>query len=383
MPALKSPPAHKNTGIEARCAATGMRMTEQRRVIARVLADSVDHPDVEELYRRCVAVDDKISISTVYRTVKLFEDAGIIERHDFREGRARYEQMPDSHHDHLINLRDGKVIEFTSEEIEKLQAEIARKLGYKLVDHRLELYCVPLDDENPSFREPLIVNFDLIIFDCDGVLVDSEVISCRAHAEALTRHGYPITPQQVFDRFLGRSTRQANSEVEAELGRALPDDFHAQVQDELFRSFEADLRSGAAYSRGARCDRAAGLRRLERLAAAHERHARPRPGFTTGLRRTSSRPRRSARQARARSVSVCRRTDEGRAGALPRDRGQRARRHRRPRRRDDRARLSRRQPLPPRPRPTTLRAAGAAVTFDDMRQLPESDRADWGCGGVN
>ena len=153
MPALKSPPAHKNTGIEARCAATGMRMTEQRRVIARVLADSVDHPDVEELYRRCVAVDDKISISTVYRTVKLFEDAGIIERHDFREGRARYEQMPDSHHDHLINLRDGKVIEFTYEEIEKLQAEIARKLGYKLVDHRLELYCVPLDEDKSCFRE--------------------------------------------------------------------------------------------------------------------------------------------------------------------------------------------------------------------------------------
>ena len=155
MTALKSPPAHKTTGIEARCAATGMRMTEQRRVIARVLADSVDHPDVEELYRRCVAVDDKISISTVYRTVKLFEDAGIIERHDFREGRARYEQMRDSHHDHLINLRDGKVIEFTSEEIEKLQAEIARKLGYKLVDHRLELYCVPLDDDKDclSFSE--------------------------------------------------------------------------------------------------------------------------------------------------------------------------------------------------------------------------------------
>jgi len=105
------------------------------------------HPDVEELYRRCVAVDDKISISTVYRTVKLFEDAGIIERHDFREGRARYEQMRDSHHDHLINLRDGKVIEFTNEEIEKLQAEIARKLGYRLVDHRLELYCVPLEDD--------------------------------------------------------------------------------------------------------------------------------------------------------------------------------------------------------------------------------------------
>src|SRR3984885_1241024 len=147
MTALKSSSAPKpSSGIEARCAATGMRMTEQRRVIARVLAEAADHPDVEELYRRCVAVDDKISISTVYRTVKLFEDAGIIERHDFREGRARYEQMRDSHHDHLINLRDGKVIEFTSEEIEKLQAEIARTLGYKLVDHRLELYCVPLDD---------------------------------------------------------------------------------------------------------------------------------------------------------------------------------------------------------------------------------------------
>ncbi len=106
MTVLKSPSTLKATGIEARCAATGMRMTEQRRVIARVLAEALDHPDVEELYRRCVAVDDKISISTVYRTVKLFEDAGIIERHDFREGRARYEQMRDSHHDHLINLRD-------------------------------------------------------------------------------------------------------------------------------------------------------------------------------------------------------------------------------------------------------------------------------------
>ena len=143
--ASKSALERKN--IEALCAAKGMRMTEQRRVIARVLADSDDHPDVEELYRRCAKVDDRISISTVYRTMRLFEDAGIIERHDFREGRARYEQMRETHHDHLINLRDGKVIEFTSEEIEKLQAEIARKLGYKLVDHRLELYCVPLDDE--------------------------------------------------------------------------------------------------------------------------------------------------------------------------------------------------------------------------------------------
>jgi Fur family ferric uptake transcriptional regulator len=147
MTALNPAATQAPTDIETRCAATGMRMTEQRRVIARVLAQAVDHPDVEELYRRCVAVDDKISISTVYRTVKLFEDSGIIERHDFREGRARYEQMRDSHHDHLINLRDGKVIEFTSEEIEHLQAEIARRLGYKLVDHRLELYCVPLDDD--------------------------------------------------------------------------------------------------------------------------------------------------------------------------------------------------------------------------------------------
>ena len=128
-----------------------MRMTEQRRVIARVLAEADDHPDVEELYRRCAAIDDKISISTVYRTVKLFEDAGIIERHDFREGRARYEQVPESHHDHLINLRDGSVIEFTSEAIETLQQEIAAKLGFRLVDHRLELYCVPLN-EDPKGR---------------------------------------------------------------------------------------------------------------------------------------------------------------------------------------------------------------------------------------
>ena len=133
--------------IEALCAAKGMRMTEQRRVIARVLAELDDHPDVEELYRRCIKVDDRISISTVYRTMRLFEDAGIIERHDFRDGRARYETSPDIHHDHLINLRSGEVIEFQSEEIERLQTEVARKLGYKLVDHRLELYGVPLNDE--------------------------------------------------------------------------------------------------------------------------------------------------------------------------------------------------------------------------------------------
>jgi Fur family ferric uptake transcriptional regulator len=127
-----------------------MRMTEQRRTIARVLAESDDHPDVEELYRRSVKVDDRISISTVYRTVKLFEDAGIIERHDFREGRARYEQLREAHHDHLIDLRSGEVIEFQSEEIERLQREVARRLGYRLVDHRLELYAVPLNDEKSS-----------------------------------------------------------------------------------------------------------------------------------------------------------------------------------------------------------------------------------------
>ena len=135
------------SGIEARCAATGMRMTEQRRVIARVLAEAEDHPDVEELYHRCVAVDDKISISTVYRTVKLFEDAGIIERHDFRDGRSRYEEMPDVHHDHLIDMRTGRVIEFVDEDIEKLQHAIAKRLGFRLIDHRLELYGVPVDDE--------------------------------------------------------------------------------------------------------------------------------------------------------------------------------------------------------------------------------------------
>ena len=135
------------TRIEKLCVDKGLRMTDQRRVIARVLSDAADHPDAEELYRRASAIDPHISIATVYRTVKLFEDAGIIERHDFRDGRARYEQMPDTHHDHLINLRTGEVIEFQSEEIERLQAEIARQLGYKLVDHRLELYAVPLEEK--------------------------------------------------------------------------------------------------------------------------------------------------------------------------------------------------------------------------------------------
>ncbi len=133
--------------LEEICADKGMRMTEQRRVVARVLQASDDHPDVEELYRRASAVDPNISISTVYRTVRLFEDAGIIERHEFRDGRARYETLPEAHHDHLIDLRSGTVIEFTNEEIERIQERIARELGYRLVDHRLELYVVPLDKE--------------------------------------------------------------------------------------------------------------------------------------------------------------------------------------------------------------------------------------------
>jgi Fur family ferric uptake transcriptional regulator len=132
--------------IEQLCVEKGMRMTEQRRVIARVIGVSHDHPDVEELHRRAAAVDAHISIATVYRTVRLFEEAGILERHDFRDGRSRYEEMPDAHHDHLIDMKSGKVIEFVDPEIERLQQEIARRLGYKLVDHRLELYGVPVDD---------------------------------------------------------------------------------------------------------------------------------------------------------------------------------------------------------------------------------------------
>ncbi|MCM2455844.1 transcriptional repressor [Rhizobium sp. CG4] len=137
-----------NKTLEELCAERGMRMTDQRRVIARVLQESEDHPDVEELYRRSSEVDPRISISTVYRTVKLFEDAGIIERHDFRDGRSRYETVPEEHHDHLIDLKNGVVIEFRSAEIEALQEKIAREHGFKLVDHRLELYGVPLKPED-------------------------------------------------------------------------------------------------------------------------------------------------------------------------------------------------------------------------------------------
>lgn len=132
--------------LEKLCIEKGLRMTEQRRVIARVLSSASDHPDVEEVHRRAHAIDPHISIATAYRTVRLFEEAGILTRHDFRQGRSRYEDSGDTHHDHLIDMKSGRVIEFIDEEIEALQAAIARKLGYRLIDHRLELYGVPLDD---------------------------------------------------------------------------------------------------------------------------------------------------------------------------------------------------------------------------------------------
>ncbi len=131
----------------------GLKMTEQRRIIARVLSDATDHPDVESLFRRATAIDPRISISTVYRTVKLFEEANILERHDFRDGRARYEEQPEAHHDHLIDVQSGRVIEFRNEDIEKLQRAVAEKLGFRLVDHRLELYGVPLKSAKPDPAE--------------------------------------------------------------------------------------------------------------------------------------------------------------------------------------------------------------------------------------
>jgi Fur family ferric uptake transcriptional regulator len=130
--------------IEQRCIDKGMKMTDQRRVIARVLSEANDHPDVEEVYRRSTEIDPHISIATVYRTVRLFEEADILERHDFGDGRARYEESVDDHHDHLIDVQSGRVIEFSSPEIEALQRKIAEAYGFRLVGHRLELYGVPL-----------------------------------------------------------------------------------------------------------------------------------------------------------------------------------------------------------------------------------------------
>lgn len=132
--------------IEQLCVDRGMKMTDQRRVIARVLSEASDHPDVEEVYRRSIALDPRISIATVYRTVRLLEEGGILEKHDFGDGRARYEEVSEIHHDHLLDVNSGDVIEFQSDEIEELQRAIARSYGYRLIGHRLELYGVPLSD---------------------------------------------------------------------------------------------------------------------------------------------------------------------------------------------------------------------------------------------
>jgi Fur family transcriptional regulator, ferric uptake regulator len=136
--------------LEALCIEKGLKMTGQRRVIAKVLSEADDHPDVEQVYRRAAAIDPRISIATVYRTVKLFEEANILTKLDFGDGRARYEEAPEEHHDHLIDVKSGRVIEFHNEEIERLQADIARRHGFKLIGHRLELYGVPMDTPGPE-----------------------------------------------------------------------------------------------------------------------------------------------------------------------------------------------------------------------------------------
>ena len=134
--------------IEQKCIAKGVKLTEQRKIIAKVMSESHDHPDVDELYNRVSKFDPKISIATVYRTVKLFEEAGILAKHDFKGGKARYEELSESHHDHLIDVKTGEIIEFVDEEIEKLQKKVAEKHGYKLVDHKLELYGVKVDSKD-------------------------------------------------------------------------------------------------------------------------------------------------------------------------------------------------------------------------------------------
>ena len=126
--------------IEKKCILKGVKLTDQRKIIAQVMSDSSDHPDVDELYKRVSKIDSKISIATVYRTVKLFEEVGILAKHDFKGGKARYEELSEGHHDHLIDIKTGEIIEFVDEDIEKLQKKVAEKFGYKLVDHRLELY---------------------------------------------------------------------------------------------------------------------------------------------------------------------------------------------------------------------------------------------------
>lgn len=143
---------HQPIDIEALCAERGLRITEQRRVIAKVLSDSTDHPDVEKLHERASAIDPGISIATVYRTVRLFEEAGILDRHDFGDGRARYEAAPEAHHDHMIDVETGAVIEFVDPELEALQRQIAERLGFRLVDHRMELFGVKIEREDGENR---------------------------------------------------------------------------------------------------------------------------------------------------------------------------------------------------------------------------------------
>ena len=128
--------------IEQKCIAKGVKLTEQRKIIAKIMSESQDHPDVDELYRRASAIDGKISIATVYRTVKLFEESGIVTKHDFKGGKARYEELNESHHDHLIDIKTGEIIEFVDNDIEELQKKVAEKYGYDLVDHKLELYGI-------------------------------------------------------------------------------------------------------------------------------------------------------------------------------------------------------------------------------------------------
>ena len=264
--------------IEAQCAAKGMRMTEQRRIIARVLSGAADHPDVEELHRRCVAIDPRISISTVYRTVNLFEDAGIIERHDFRQGRARYEQMRENHHDHLINLRTGQVIEFQSEEIERLQAEVARKLGYKLVDHRLDLYAVPLDDKAKRLG---------ILGGCAHAPVDRPCRSRRHHPRPAAvsvdrrkvqssrmRRRIPIFYHRMICRLIGVNIARRRQEV----GRYTADD---RLEPCLVARYLGDHGGGAR-----RVHRQAGSRRLADIRSARETAAhrvrQPQPASEDG-----------------------------------------------------------------------------------------------------
>ena len=133
--------------LEDICVQKGMKMTGQRRIIARVLSEAEDHPDVEKVYQRAAEIDPKVSIATVYRTVRLFEEAGLVKRHDFGDGRSRYEEVSEDHHDYIVNVKSGEVIEFTNEQIEELQEKIAREHGMRLVGHRLELFCVSLESK--------------------------------------------------------------------------------------------------------------------------------------------------------------------------------------------------------------------------------------------